>query len=65
MAMTILKKNKMGACRVLDIKLDYTATLIETVALMQRQKHRNQLNRVQKQIHTYNHLINNKTAIVM
>lgn len=28
--MTILKKNKMGACRVPDIKLDYKTTLTET-----------------------------------
>lgn len=35
------------------------------VVLMQRQKRRGQLNRVQKQTHTCNHPINNKIAIVI
>lgn len=56
MAKTILTKN-LEHLRVSDIKIDYKVTLIKTVVLMQRQTHRYQLNRVNKQTYIYSQLI--------
>lgn len=57
MAKTIWKKTKFGTLRVPHIKIDCKDTLMKTVVLVQRQTHREQLNRVQKLTHPYNHLI--------